>query len=65
MAAASGGRYVPLDRLDDLAGEWKAKECRMEPRLEERALWSAPGWVLLMALFFGAEWFFRKRWDLL
>ena len=65
MAAASGGEFVTIDRLDDLEKLLREKEHELEPRREERTLWNAPGIIMLVTVFLGVEWFLRKRSDLL
>lgn len=65
MASASGGEFLPLDELDTLVEKLETKKHKLEPRREERPLWNAPGIVILATALFGAEWFLRKRSDLL
>jgi hypothetical protein len=65
MAAESSGEFMRLEELDQLVEKLEAKKHKLEPRREERALWNAPGIVILVTLLLGAEWFLRKRSDLL
>jgi len=65
IASSSGGEFVTLDRLDELAEKLRTKKHDLEPRREERSLWNAPGLMVLVTLVFGAEWLLRKRSDLL
>ncbi len=65
IANATKGRYATLADLADLKKDLAAQEHVAEPRREERALWNAPGVMILITLLLGLEWFFRKRWDLL
>jgi hypothetical protein len=65
LANATKGRFATLSQLAELKQELVSQEHVAEPRREERALWNAPGVMLLIALLLGLEWFFRKRWDLL
>jgi hypothetical protein len=65
IASASGGAYHPLAELGALCDSLKEQKHVLEPRREERALWTAPGIMVLFALFLSIEWFLRKRSDLL
>jgi len=65
VADAGGGDFVPLHDLSRLLAKLSSKEAVLEPRREERALWNAPGLVVLISLLLGAEWLIRKRSDLL
>ena len=65
IANATKGRYTTLADLADLKKDLAAQEHVAEPRREERALWNAPGVMILITILLGLEWFFRKRWDLL
>jgi hypothetical protein len=65
IANATKGRFATLAQLAELKKDLAAQEQVMEPRREERALWNAPGIILLITLLLGLEWFYRKRWDLL
>ena len=65
IANATKGRYSTLAELAELKKELTAQEHIAEPRREERALWNAPGVMILITILLGLEWFFRKRWDLL
>ncbi len=65
MAQASGGAYLPLENIQELAKALTAKEKSSNQRRAERTLWNAPGVMILLTLFLGSEWFLRKRSDLL
>jgi hypothetical protein len=65
MAAVSGGAYLPLDRIGELAPMVANRPKTSNVRHSERTLWNAPGVMLLLTLLLGAEWFIRKRSDLL
>jgi hypothetical protein len=65
IANATKGRYTTLAELAELKKDLAAQEHIAEPRREERALWNAPGVMILITILLGLEWFFRKRWDLL
>lgn len=65
IATASGGAFHPLADLAALCDSLKEQKHVLEPRREERALWTAPGIMVLFALFLSIEWFLRKRSDLL
>ncbi len=65
IANATKGRFATLAQLAELKKDLAAQEHVAEPRREERALWNAPGIMILIALLLSIEWFFRKRWDLL
>ncbi|MHC4248057.1 MAG: hypothetical protein ACYS9X_02910 [Planctomycetota bacterium] len=65
MAAASGGAFVTIDRLDELEELLAAKKHELEPRREERTLWNAPAIIVLVTALLGIEWLLRKRSDLL
>lgn len=65
IANATKGRFTTLSQLAELKKDLAAQEHIMEPRREERALWNAPGIIILITMLLGLEWFWRKRWDLL
>ena len=65
IANATKGRFTTLAGLAELKKDLQAQEHVAEPRREERALWNAPGIMILITLLLGFEWFLRKRWDLL
>lgn len=65
VAQASGGSFVPLHEVGALVDRLKEEDRAASVRREEKTLWNAPGVMLLLALFLGLEWFFRKRSDLL
>jgi hypothetical protein len=65
VAQASGGAFLPLADLDQVAKIVSAREREGALKREELTLWNAPGVMLLLALVLGLEWFLRKRWDML
>ncbi len=65
LSQASGGAYFPLEKLDQLTKELSSRQHEAHERRGERTLWNAPGVMVLLVLFLGAEWFLRKRSDLL
>jgi len=65
IAQVSGGSFTLLPDIASLAERLVAEEREGSVRREERTLWNAPGVMILLALFLGLEWIFRKRSDLL
>jgi hypothetical protein len=65
IAQVSGGSYLPLENLPELAKALSAKEKASTTLRAERTLWNAPGVMVLLTLLLGLEWFIRKRSDLL
>jgi len=65
LARASQGHFVPLPDLDELAARLAGRAHGVRLHREERPLWNAPGLLLLLALLLGAEWFVRRKADLL
>ncbi len=61
MAQETGGRYVPLADAARLADDVQYTEAGVVVR-ESRDLWDMPAVFLLLALFLGAEWIWR-RWS--
>lgn len=65
ISQASGGAYLPLERIAELAPLLNATRQASHVRHAERTLWNAPGVMVLLVVFLGLEWFLRKRSDLL
>ncbi len=65
VAKASDGAFLPLHRAAEAADVIKARERQMVQKREEVTLWNAPGVLVLLVLFLGLEWWFRKREDML
>ncbi|HYE06912.1 MAG TPA: hypothetical protein VEL07_15455 [Planctomycetota bacterium] len=65
ITSAGGGAFMPLHEADALPAMIAERRSEAPVKREERALWNAPGIVVLFALLFGLEWFLRKRSDLL
>ncbi len=65
MAQASGGAYLPLERIKDLTRILDAAKTTTNERPSELGLWNAPGVLVGLGLLLGIEWFLRKRSDLL
>jgi uncharacterized membrane protein len=65
IGTVSGGKYLPLEELPTLAKDLTSRTRTATVFLEERTLWNAPGIMVLLALLLGAEWFLRKRSDLM
>jgi uncharacterized membrane protein len=61
IAAASGGRYFPVDSLDGLAEAISFSEAGVVER-QLLALWNMPVLFLLLALLKTGEWLLRLRW---
>lgn len=65
LAQASGGAYLPLENVGELAKALNAREQSAKELRAERTIWNAPGVMLALVLLLGLEWFLRKRSDLL
>lgn len=63
IAGRSGGQAYRVDGLAKLAESIDQRRQKTKIRLED-PLWDAPIMVILFTLFFGIEWFVRKRADL-
>ena len=61
IAAATGGRYFPIDDVDGLAEAISFSEAGVVER-QVLALWNMPVLFLLLILFKGGEWLLRLRW---
>lgn len=65
IAQAGHGAYIPLEDLRQLPGLIQTHTPAPQVRQIHRTIWNAPLVIVLLALFLGIEWFFRKRFDLL
>ncbi len=63
VAAQTGGRLVALGDADRLA-DWVAGEPRTLEVNEESPVWNRPEAYVLLVLLFLAEWFVRRRMDM-
>ncbi|MFA6541359.1 MAG: hypothetical protein WCT99_07125 [Bacteroidota bacterium] len=64
MAHASSGLYVNANRFDSLARAiLQRPDMKPVDRVitDEFQLWNLPSWLSVIVLFFGIEWFVRKR----
>ena len=63
IAEVSGGRYFSLAELPELVGTLSAEDKTAVKRLE-KDLWDMPAVYVLIVLLAGAEWYFRRRVNL-
>ena len=64
IAAASGGRYVPIDRAGEIvqAVRRRVREMTVErTTYDQRDIWDTPLMFAVLALALSAEWFIRRR----
>jgi hypothetical protein len=64
MAAASGGKYVPVRDVPALVNALRS-ETRTIIERKERELWNLPAVLAVMLTLLGAEWLLRRKWDLI
>ncbi|MHC4713790.1 MAG: VWA domain-containing protein [Planctomycetota bacterium] len=64
LAEATGGAVLPTDGLDGLA-ELLPPTVRTATVRETKALWSSYAFLIPIVAALCAEWYLRKRWDLL
>jgi hypothetical protein len=60
VARESGGRYLPEEEIDSLAGLLEPLS-KGQVREEQHPLWNSPWWFAPIILLLGVEWFLRKR----
>lgn len=60
IADASGGQFLPIERLGDLTGLLETSGANRS-RLSERSIWDHPLLFVFVVACFGAEWALRKR----
>lgn len=61
VAAVTGGRHLPLERIDELPAVLETDNAALT-RSELLPLWNLPFFFLLLALGKGGEWLLRLRW---
>jgi hypothetical protein len=64
LCEASGGRVIEPDELPSLMKELSDKKADQTPKIIVKPAWNE-AWVFYLAgLFFGVDWFWRRRWGL-
>lgn len=63
IAAASGGRYVHINRADNLIEQLDKTQQEKVDRIEKALFWPPGFWLLFVAVL-SAEWILRKRFQL-
>jgi len=64
LCESSGGRLLRPEELTKFIAELKASEVDTPPVTRLRTVWDKAWYFWLIGLFFGADWFLRRRWGL-
>jgi hypothetical protein len=65
LANISGGRYLDISQLDEIAAAIPDRTETIEMRSQPRPLWDVPGMLVALISLLAAEWLLRKRFKLL
>jgi hypothetical protein len=64
LCDSSGGRLIEPEELSKLVKELQAESHETTPKTRIEPVWNTGSIFYLAALFFGMDWFLRRRWGL-